>query len=168
MKICKGCNEKKSLDNFYTYKSGKEQNIRTFNYCKSCKYITNRKWALDNPKRMKEFKDLYIKRNPENFKESQEKYRKNNMEKFREKCRNYYKENTEKMKKLKYDWMKDNMEATKAHHAVNSALKKGTLKKLPCIKCKSENVHAHHPDYSKPLEVIWVCPLHHKQIHKLL
>jgi len=26
----------------------------------------------------------------------------------------------------------------------------------------------HHPDYSKPLEVIWLCPPHHKMLHKSL
>ena len=43
------------------------------------------------------------------------------------------------------------------------------LEKKPCEKCgTSKYVHAHHDDYSKPLDVLWLCPLHHKQRHKEL
>lgn len=27
---------------------------------------------------------------------------------------------------------------------------------------------AHHPDYSQPLSVVWLCPAHHKQAHALM
>ena len=56
-------------------------------------------------------------------------------------------------------------EWVKAHRAVRNALINGTLKKKPCEICGASFVHAHHPDYSKPLEVIWLCPLHHRQVH---
>nr|DAD85891.1 MAG TPA: hypothetical protein [Siphoviridae sp. ctGdK3] len=31
-----------------------------------------------------------------------------------------------------------------------------------------ENLEAHHDDYSKPLQVRWLCRRHHKQLHKEL
>lgn len=37
----------------------------------------------------------------------------------------------------------------------------------PCEVCGSLPVHRHHPDVSKPLEIIFLCPLHHKQQHML-
>lgn len=40
------------------------------------------------------------------------------------------------------------------------------LKNEPCIKCGMK-AHKHHPDINKPLEVIMLCPLHHKQQHVL-
>ena len=49
---------------------------------------------------------------------------------------------------------------------VLSALNSGKLKKLPCIVCGSLKSQAHHEDYSKPLEVIWLCALHHKRLHQ--
>jgi hypothetical protein len=52
-----------------------------------------------------------------------------------------------------------------AHAAVGNAVRDGRLKKEPCVVCKSDNVHAHHEDYSKPLAVIWLCPEHHQQYH---
>lgn len=26
---------------------------------------------------------------------------------------------------------------------------------------------AHHPDYSRPLDVVWLCPIHHKAVHAM-
>jgi len=48
-----------------------------------------------------------------------------------------------------------------ARNAVKQALAKGTLKRLPCEVCGSISSEAHHEDYSKPLEVEWLCNLHH-------
>ena len=37
----------------------------------------------------------------------------------------------------------------------------------PCsIKGCSEKGERHHPDYAKPLEVIWLCTKHHHLLHK--
>lgn len=48
-----------------------------------------------------------------------------------------------------------------------NSFKRGRIKKLPCEKCKTEElVEAHHPDYNKPFEVMWLCSLHHKEWHK--
>ena len=45
-------------------------------------------------------------------------------------------------------------ERTKARRLARGAVRKGTLKKEPCASCGSiENIHGHHDDYSKPLEV---------------
>lgn len=41
------------------------------------------------------------------------------------------------------------------------------LKNKPCIKC-GEKAHKHHPNTSKPLEIIYLCPLHHKEEHSKL
>lgn len=38
----------------------------------------------------------------------------------------------------------------------------------PCQKCGVNTTHKHHPDINRPLEVIFLCPLHHKQVHKEL
>lgn len=54
----------------------------------------------------------------------------------------------------------------KARRAVEYALKMGRLKKKKCAVCRAIKVTAHHPDYSKPLDVIWLCPKHHRGAHK--
>lgn len=60
---------------------------------------------------------------------------------------------------------KNNKEKYIAHTAVGNALRDGRIIKKECRKCGELKTEAHHPDYSKPLEVIWLCPKHHKQLH---
>lgn len=55
----------------------------------------------------------------------------------------------------------------KAMNLVSKAIKKGKLKKLSCERCGNPKAIAHHPfyKYSEPLNVIWLCCKHHKEIH---
>lgn len=54
----------------------------------------------------------------------------------------------------------------KAHSLVNSAIRCKRLFPEPCQVCGStENVHAHHDDYLRPLNVRWLCAAHHRQWH---
>lgn len=59
-----------------------------------------------------------------------------------------------------------NRVANRAHVRVKSALKRGLLQRLPCEICGSETVEAHHDDYTKPLEVRWLCLEHHRAWHR--
>ena len=53
-----------------------------------------------------------------------------------------------------------------ARVSVNTAKKNGTLIIQPCEICQSTiKIEAHHPDYNKPLMVVWLCKLHHTEIH---
>ncbi len=55
----------------------------------------------------------------------------------------------------------------RAHHAVQEALYKGVLKRQPCEVCGDAIgvTHAHHEDYTKPLDVLWLCNQHHQWLH---
>lgn len=59
----------------------------------------------------------------------------------------------------------ENRKRAAANAAVARAVKVGTLHKLPCWVCGSEQVEGHHPDYDSPLDVVWLCAAHHKEIH---
>lgn len=51
-----------------------------------------------------------------------------------------------------------------AHIAVGNAIRAGRLKREACFFCGSARAQAHHPDYSKPLDVVWLCSAcHHLQ-----
>lgn len=56
-------------------------------------------------------------------------------------------------------------ERISAREKVRYALRCGKLVKGPCETCGCERVQAHHDDYSKPLEVRWVCRPHHRALH---
>ena len=56
-------------------------------------------------------------------------------------------------------------EKKRAQDKVHAAVARGKLIKQPCEICGSKVVQAHHEDYSKPLDVIWLCAVHHKWIH---
>lgn len=54
----------------------------------------------------------------------------------------------------------------RARDLVNRMLKAGHLVSKPCEVCGKTKVDAHHDDYSRALEVRWLCRLHHMQHHK--
>jgi hypothetical protein len=51
-----------------------------------------------------------------------------------------------------------------AHQLVAYYKRNGLIKPEPCNIC-GKKAEAHHPDYRKPLEVIWLCSKHHKEMH---
>lgn len=62
-----------------------------------------------------------------------------------------------------------NPEKVAAHQAVKEAIRKGILTRpAACSKCsKACKPQAHHDDYSKPLEVRWLCVGCHVRHHHL-
>lgn len=55
----------------------------------------------------------------------------------------------------------------KAHNMVNNAVRDGKLFPLPCEVCfNTHDLHAHHDDYAKPLNIRWLCTKCHNKWHK--
>lgn len=71
--------------------------------------------------------------------------------------KNHYKNN------LKYT--KANRIKQRARRKVQYYLSKGELSKKPCEVCGNIKSEAHHADYTKPLDIIWLCDKHHKKLH---
>jgi hypothetical protein len=59
-------------------------------------------------------------------------------------------------------------EKTRARYDTRNAVRTGKLLRPNiCSKCPSTaEIEAHHEDYSKPLEIIWLCPACHHDEHK--
>ncbi len=53
-----------------------------------------------------------------------------------------------------------------ARNAVGNAIRDGKLIRQPCSVCGSLKSQAHHDDYSKPLDVKWLCNEHHRAEHR--
>lgn len=54
-----------------------------------------------------------------------------------------------------------------AKGAISQALRKGTITSQRCAVCGGDTAEAHHDDYSKPLDVIWLCKTHHGERHRV-
>ena len=48
---------------------------------------------------------------------------------------------------------------------LNHAVESGKIMKQPCHICGGKRVEAHHEDYTKPLDVEWLCNKHHREKH---
>jgi len=64
------------------------------------------------------------------------------------------------------EWREKNTIKRAAHIIVGNAIKNGSLVKKPCEVCGKKKVDAHHDDYSRSLDVKWLCRKHHMEHHK--
>ena len=63
-------------------------------------------------------------------------------------------------------WRAEDKRRHVAHSAVARAIRKGELVRMSCVKCGAEKTEAHHEDYDKPLDVVWLCSPCHKKRHQ--
>jgi hypothetical protein len=61
---------------------------------------------------------------------------------------------------------KDREVASRPEVMVEKAVHEGTLTKKNCEVCGNERSLGHHSDYSRPLEVTWLCQKHHSEVHR--
>lgn len=72
------------------------------------------------------------------------------------------------VRKRSYELLKEKYpEKLRAMRTISDALRRGKLTRPnQCSRCGKEGrIEGHHPDYSKPLEVIWLCTLCHNDVH---
>ena len=91
-----------------------------------------------------------------------------------EKVRAYDRERAKKPERIKATaaitkaWRAEDARRHVAHSCVARAIRSGELAVQPCCRCGEIKSLAHHEDYDKPLEVMWLCQPCHKQRHKEL
>ena len=86
-----------------------------------------------------------------------------NKEKVLERSKKWATDNPEKLYAKYLRHIKKHPLKKKARDAVRYALITGKLIKQPCH-CGEKKVEAHHEDYSKPLDVTWLCFKHHREL----
>lgn len=82
-----------------------------------------------------------------------------------ERARGVETERRESSARSRQKWAASNTERRRAQLAVGNAVRDGRLTPQPCFVCGAP-AHAHHPDYSAPLAVSWLCPRHHALVHR--
>lgn len=80
----------------------------------------------------------------------------------RERSRKYYEENKERFARRDAKLT----EKRKARNKIKNLIARGVVTRKPCEVCGESETHAHHDDYSKPLDVRFLCPRHHAEIHR--
>lgn len=101
-------------------------------------------------------------------------YRLKNKDRFRlyskkwsaEKYKEYYEKNKRKILENHEKNRKLNLSKNRARNNLQYHVKKGNIERKPCIRCGEIKSEAHHKDYSKQLEVIWLCRKHHMELHR--
>jgi hypothetical protein len=149
-KRCITCLISKPLSEFYSHREMKDG---TLNQCKVC---------------LRRLRTEFRNRNIERIREADRK--RHLLPKHQAAVKRY--QSTERGRKIatkaKADWAERNKNRRKAQWTLSNAIRdKRIFKKDLCERCGSGGkLEAHHPDYSKPLEVLWVHDLCHKAIHK--
>lgn len=80
--------------------------------------------------------------------------------------RKWHEKNPGYRTRAKQAWLQLHPDRLAVKEKVRYAVRTGKLQKLPCWTCGDEKVEAHHYDYSKPLDVVWLCRKHHVELHK--
>lgn len=62
-------------------------------------------------------------------------------------------------------WQQNNPKKRAVHVTTGNAIRDKKIIKKPCEICGCYKVVAHHCDYDKPLEVMWLCTTHHAEWH---
>lgn len=52
-----------------------------------------------------------------------------------------------------------------ARRKLKRAVVAGEVLRFPCEVCGHGEVEGHHPNYAEPLNAVWLCRTHHKEIH---
>lgn len=135
-----------------------------------------KEWREKNKEKIrayaKEYGPKWFQENKKRLNKVRQEWRDNNIEKSREYGRKSYINNIKKYKERELNRKIKFPEKRKAVTAVMHAVESGKITK-PNIchngcEDKRYRIEAHHPDYSKPLEVIWLCSRCHHNLHKEL
>jgi hypothetical protein len=151
MKVCRECNVEQPLSEFYKHAAMGDGHL---NKCKSC------------------VKQRVNKHREENIEKAREYDRKRAMFPHRVQARMKYIQ-TEQGKQSRKKSMEKYYVTYPMKHAAhvitgNAVRDKKIEKQTKCSECKStKKIEAHHDDYTKPLEVRWLCNACHRAWHKV-
>lgn len=145
MRSCKKCLAAKAEDDFYA----------GYSACKECVKARVRAYRANNLERVKAY-DRQRGLLPERMAKNREGYRRR-ISTPEGRIAEWNKQRA---------WAESSPERRAAHVIVGNAVRDGKLERRPCERCGEIKAHAHHEDYSKPLDVIWLCRPCHGRRHR--
>lgn len=167
MKKCRKCGIEKMLSEFPKHKSLKDGHRAQ---CIACYRVKRDAWEKDNHEKKLQLRTEYRERNREKIRLSDQTMYASNPEKHRQRMRKSVdKYLGSKGKETRKKHREENPELYEAWKQYQSAIKKGILIRPESCQICGKNcsrIEGHHSDYSKPLDVIWVCKTCHRHIHR--
>lgn len=114
-------------------------------------------WRAENKERAKKKHLEWLSKNRERVRRVHNEYRKTENYK---KCRQKTQLQRQRAYYAKYP------DKIQARILLGEELKKKKIIKSSCEVCREvKHIQGHHEDYSKPLNVMWLCQWHHSQLH---
>lgn len=148
LRVCKKCGQTRSIFEFPLVRAGQ---VYRRHVCVECQKIRQKEWDRRAHLKRRDDPEKYQKR----LAEQRVRYRENYQERY-------------KAAKLEYNKTRRPGKLNAAHAAVKRAVDSGRLiRPNVCFQCNKETfVEAHHDDYSRPLDVRWLCRSCHSKIHR--
>jgi hypothetical protein len=150
-KTCTECGQPRLLKYFYKHRRTKDG----YTYeCSDCIKANVHAWQKANPKRANEGRRRWQKQNRELLSERARQEREENPDSALERNRRHRERHPAK---------------DRARNLLNTAVTRGKIEKPDCCEeCgeiwESWEIHAHHKDYERPLDVEWLCiECHHRR-----
>lgn len=155
-KQCFKCHRTLSITEFYVHKKMGDGHL---NKCKDCTRKDSLEHRANNLEKVMEYD-----RNRKNANERTE-FNKIRQKELKASNPVLYKEITRlRLVRYRQKYKEKNIARSKVHYALCSGKLVNPLK---CDICGNKGYsEAHHDDYSKPLEVRWLCDKCHKEVHK--
>lgn len=141
-----------------------------------------RKWYLKNKETVKARARKHYQDNKEHKKALAQKWYEEHKGQALDTRAKYYQNNRAEIDAKKKEWRKKNIEKMRqwdreyekkfrirtggATDIVCRALKSKKIERKPCEICGEGPAEAHHCDYNRPLDVMWLCKRHHREWHR--
>lgn len=152
-KPCKRCGKEKDINQFYKHSGMADGHL---NICIECTKKRVHRYRQDNIESIREYD-----RERGKSKSSADRRRK-----YLQDLKHDFPERYRSMRRLSVNkYRQNNRDKAVAHDRVFYAVSHNKLIKMACVICGNANAEAHHEDYSKPLEVVWLCDKCHKKRH---
>ena len=138
-KTCTKCSVEKPMSGFSRRPTRYARDGRA-SWCNACMALYSKRWQRSNPEKTRTYRLRWELKNRERI--------------------------TARVIPYHRRYTRDNPEKIKAQNLVARMLRRREMIRGVCEICgTTERVHGHHDDYSKPLEVRWLCARHHRLLH---
>jgi len=170
MKTCGNFKKEKPIDDFPLKRKGLPERR---SMCKGCKRAKLKEWRDKNRDHVRRNDVEYYHRTIEIRRADARRYATKHADKIAEKKKAYRKTEHCREVQAKYsskyyhEKLKDT-EKQRTRNTTNTEIRAGRMVKMPCVFCGNKKSESHHPDYSDPFNIVWLCRKHHNLMHKAI